>query len=405
MSRIGYRIFTAGKIASLTLPNRLVRSATWDPVMQECRRVTSEVLHLYKELALGGVGLVITGGLPVYQERLPDEDGTAQLACGYDDLRIAGLEQLAAAVHQAGTGCLVVAQVETGYLPAGPSERVTPYGDYVRALTGQEIGRIIASFVAAIADVQATGFDGVQLNAAHGGLLSCFLSPYTNRREDEYGGTVQNRVRIVAEIIARARQQVSDFPILIKMNGTDYVPGGIDAASFPGLARAVQQAGVDAIEVSGGMWDCLVRSEEELGFRPVPAPEAHTRLTRPEQESYFLPYAERLDLDIPVILVGGNRDVERLEEIVRGRVDFVAMCRPLICEPDLPRRWLEGRGPSTAACIACNSCSYALYVHPGRPGPAMVSCIYRQDRVQYRTAQHWLANWVRENARGAVRQP
>lgn len=149
--------------------------------------------------------------------------------------------------------------------------------------------------------------------------------------------------------------------------------------------------------------DCLLRSEEELGFRPVPSPEAHTRLGRPERQSYFLPYAERLHLDIPIILVGGNRDVERLETIVRqGRVDLVALCRPLLCEPDLPRRWREGRGPHTAACISCNSCLYAMLVHPGRPEPDVASCIYRQDKEMYRQAQHWLAGWAKQAARAAA---
>jgi 2,4-dienoyl-CoA reductase-like NADH-dependent reductase (Old Yellow Enzyme family) len=260
-----------------------------------------------------------------------------------------------------------------------------------------EIARIVDHFVAAIVAMRDAGFDGVQLHAAHGGLLSTFLSPYTNRRTDGYGGPAHNRVRIVAEIVARARERVGSFPILIKMNGTDYLPGGIDSDSLPELARAVRGAGIDAIEVSGGMWDCLLRPEKELGFRPVPSPEAHTRLGRPERQSYFLPYAARLDLDIPVILVGGNRDIERLEAIVRqGQADLIALCRPLLREPDLPRRWREGRGARTAACISCNACLFAMYVHPGRPEPGVASCVYDQDKEMYRQAQRWLVSWQRQ---------
>jgi len=246
--------------------------------------------------------------------------------------------------------------------------------------------------------MKALGFDGVQLHAAHGGLLSCFLSPYTNRRDDVYGGSVKNRARMVREIVSGAREKVGDFPILIKMNGTDYVPGGIGVEDLPELAQEMQSCGVDAIEVSGGMWDCLARTEEELGFRPAPAPESHTRIERPDKQSYFLKYAERLDLDIPVILVGGNRDVERLEEIVRGdKVDFVALCRPLISEPDLPQRWLEGRGKNTTDCISCNACLYDMYVHPGRPEPGLVRCVFKHDKQGYKMAQRWLASWVEEN--------
>jgi len=356
------------------------------------RQMVPEVLDLYRRQAEGGVGLIITGGLPVYRERFPEESGPE--AYDYEDLRVAGLEQLAAVVHGAGTGCRVVAQLEAGFLLAGPSERVSPWdGQVVRALTAAEIGRIADNFIAGIVHMREAGFDGVQLHAAHGGLLSTFFSPYTNRRTDAYGGSPHNRARIVREIVARARERVGSFPILVKMNGTDYLPGGIDLDSFPELAREVRDAGADAIEVSGGMWDCLLRPEEELGFRPVPSPEAHTRLGRPERQSYFAPYAEQLDLDIPIILVGGNRDVERLEEIVgRGRVQLVALCRPLLREPDLPRRWREGRGSRTAACISCNACLYAMYVHPGRPEPAVVSCIYQQDKELYRQAQRWLGS-------------
>jgi 2,4-dienoyl-CoA reductase-like NADH-dependent reductase (Old Yellow Enzyme family) len=242
------------------------------------------------------------------------------------------------------------------------------------------------------------GFDGVQLHAAHGSLLSCFLSPYTNRREDEYGGSVQNRVRIVHDIVHGARRTVGDWPILIKVNCTDYLVGGLDIEAFPAQAREVARAGVDAIEVSGGMWDCLARSAEELGFRPVPAPESHTRIHRPDQQSYFLKFAERLDVDVPVILVGGNRDVERLERIVRrGAVDLIALCRPLINEPDLPRRWLEGRGSSGTDCISCNSCIHDLIVHPGRPEPGVVRCVFKHDPQHHRLAQQWLSSWVAEN--------
>jgi 2,4-dienoyl-CoA reductase-like NADH-dependent reductase (Old Yellow Enzyme family) len=174
--------------------------------------------------------------------------------------------------------------------------------------------------------------------------------------------------------------------------------GGIDFDNFPELAEEIEVLGIDALEVSGGMWDCLVRSEEELGFRPVPAPDAHTRIGRPEKQSYFLKYAERLNLNIPVILVGGNRNIERLEEIVRqGKVDFIALCRPLIREPDLPNRWLQGRGKNAAQCISCNSCIYNMSVHPGRLEPGPVTCLARQDKQQHKLAQEWLSSWVDKN--------
>jgi 2,4-dienoyl-CoA reductase-like NADH-dependent reductase (Old Yellow Enzyme family) len=126
----------------------------------------------------------------------------------------------------------------------------------------------------------------------------------------------------------------------------------------------------------------------------VPAPESHTRIGRPEQQSYFLEYAEQIDVPVPIILVGGNRDVERLEAIVQGgKVDFIALCRPLIREPGLPKRWRAGIGRRVPECVSCNSCLYAMIVHPGRLVPGLVTCVCKGDKKEHRMAQKWLATW------------
>jgi len=392
-----YKIFSEGSIAGLTISNRLIRSATWDPSILNSRQMTEEVLNLYRDLTLGGVGAIITGGFPVYRERFPEED-SGQPVRLYTDLRVNGLEKMAEAIHQARSDCKVIAQLEVGYVDAGPSSISSPFSNEpVRELSLDEIEQIIVCFVDAITDMWNSGFDGVQLHAAHGGLLSRFLSPYTNRREDDFGGNSEKRSKIIREIVARARRQVGGFPILIKMNCTDYLVGGVDIENFPALAQEIVRAGVDAIELSGGMWECLFRSEAELGFRPVPAPESHTRIQKPEQQSYFLKFAERLDLSTPIILVGGNRDIEKLEAILQGgKVEFIALCRPLIREPDLPNRWRAGIGKRTPECVSCNSCIYAMFVHPGQPEPGLVTCVCKNDKKLHQKAQKWLAAW-REN--------
>ncbi len=397
MNRSHYKLFSPASIAGLTIPNRTVRSATWDPCILRLRQMTAEVLDLYRTLALGGVGAIISGGFPVYRERAEDEPGGP--VRGYADLRIDGLEKMPEVVHQARPECKIIAQIETGKMSAGPSSICSPLSkEPIRALSEQEIEQVLENFVAGIVDMQRAGFDGVQLHAAHSGFLSRFLSPYTNRREDSFGGSFEKRAAIIRRIVSGARREVGDFPILIKMNCTDYVVGGIDRQNFPALAAEIARAGVDAIEISGGMWDCLVRPAEELGFRDVPTPEAHTRIGKPEQQSYFLPYAGQLDLDIPVILVGGNRDVERLEAIVQaGKVDFIAMCRPLIREPGLPDRWKAGTGGRLPECVSCNSCIYAMQVHPGRDEPALVSCVCKNDKELHQAAQRWLISWKKNN--------
>jgi 2,4-dienoyl-CoA reductase-like NADH-dependent reductase (Old Yellow Enzyme family) len=399
MRRDHYRLFSEGRIGSLVLPNRLVRSATWDPSILGPRRMTEEVLAVYRRVAEGGAGLIITGDFSVVPAGFLDGDEPGDTAGVYERVRIEGYGRLVEEIRCAAPRVRIVAQISADYPGVGPTDVPSPWTrERTRPLTTEQVRAIAGCLVEAIAGLQAEGFDGVQLHAAHGGMLSCFLSPYSNRRRDEYGGSARNRARIIAESVTGARQRVGDFPILIKMNGTDYVEGGIDLDNLPELAGEIERAGVDAVEVSGGMWDCLVRSEEELGFRPVPAPESHTRIRSLEKQSYFLPYAERLALGIPAILVGGNRDVERMEAIVQeGRVDFVSLCRPLICEPDLPNRWREGRGGSGAACISCNSCLYDMYTSLDRGEPGAVTCLLKEDRGRIGEAQRWLSTFVEDN--------
>ena len=399
MRRDDYKLFSEGRIGPLLLPNRLVRSATWDPSILGPRRMTEEVLAVYRGVAEGGAGLIITGDFSVVPPGFLDGGQAGDPAGAYEGVRIEGYGRLAEAVRRAAPRARIVAQISADYPGVGPSDVPSPWTrEHTRPLTAEQVRALAGCFVEAIAGLQAERFDGVQFHAAHGGLLSRFLSPYSNRRRDAYGGSARHRARIIAESVAGARQRVGDFPILVKMNGTDYVEGGIDLDNLPELAGEIERAGVDAVEISGGTWDCLVRSEEALGFRPVPAPESHTRIRSPEKQSYFLPYAERLALGIPIILVGGNRDVERLEAIVQGgQVDFVSLCRPLICEPDLPNRWRAGRGASAAACISCNSCLYDMYTSLERGEPGVVTCLLNGDRGRIGEAQRWLSTFVADN--------
>ena len=383
MRRDAYKVFSEGRIAHLAVKNRLIRSATYEGGMTDDGRVTAEILSLYRSLAEGGVGTIITGHMTVARK---GKAGDRQI-CIYDNTHIPEIARIAEVVHTSGSDCKIVAQLSyagrqvlhnnTVAECVGPSDVPSPIlRKRARELTADEIQSIVDCYVESIGRVKNAGYDGVQLHAAHGFLLSSFLSPYTNRRQDRYGGSIEKRVAILREIITKARESVDRFPILVKMNCTDHVAGGIDTETFPEVAKEVSALGVDAIEVSGGMWDCLIRSEKELGFFPLPIPESRTRINSQDKQSYFVQYAEKLAVDIPVIVVGGHRNIEKLEEIMsRGTVDFFALSRPLISEPDLPNRWLEGRGSEKADCVSCNSCVLEVKSKP-------LKCVLKQSRLK-----------------------
>lgn len=340
-SRDRYLLFSPGRIGSLELPNRLVRTATAENAWAG-ERLSEEGLRLYRGLAAGGAGLIISG----YMAVMPGGRAGDLQTRLWDDAHIPAARGLARAVRETSRNCRVVAQiVHTGMQtqaaePVGPTATPWPrLGIKPRALATGEVESIVAAFARSAGRAREAGFHGVELHAAHGYLLSSFLSPYTNTRTDKYGGSVERRVTVVREIVEQARPLVGrDFPILIRINGDDHVRGGIDIDSLPELAREIEKTGVQAVDVSGS----------NAGRRGIAGP---------REESFYLKHAQALRLKIPVIATGGNRSIERLEQAARAAgPQFFGFARPLIREPDLPRRWREGRGPAEAACISCGRC-------------------------------------------------
>ncbi|MBW2178958.1 MAG: NADH:flavin oxidoreductase [Deltaproteobacteria bacterium] len=332
--RHSYKTFSEGQIGNLKIKNRLARSATM--ISGASGGVPkNDYINAYKQLAEGGIGLIITGFMIPTKE---DARYPTQVSV-YDDRHINGLKNLADAVHNSDKRCKILAQIGHSGASEGPSGISFPWKGEQRTLTSQEIGNIVSDFSDAILRVKKSGFDGAELHGAHAYLLSTFLSPFTNKRTDRYGGSLKKRTRIIREIMEQARKKVGpDFPILIKLNSDDNVPGGITPENFPELAREIANTGVDAIDVSGN--DCLQMDIDSI-----------------DDETYFLKGAELLDVNVPIIVTGGNRTVEHMEKILNtGEVDFFGLARPLIREPDLPDRWREGRGGASATCISCNGC-------------------------------------------------
>jgi 2,4-dienoyl-CoA reductase-like NADH-dependent reductase (Old Yellow Enzyme family) len=186
----------------------------------------------------------------------------------------------------------------------------------------------------------------VQLHGAHGYLINQFLSPLTNRRGDEYGGSVENRCRFLLEVCRAVRAAVGkDYPVMIKLSGCDFLDGGLSAEDALDVARALDREGIDAIEVSGGTGASGSRTPVRTGIETI------------EQEGYNLPLAKGIKAvaGCPVLVVGGFRSVEVAEQAVAAGLDGIALSRPLIWEPDLASRW-QGGDTSKARCISCNGC-------------------------------------------------
>lgn len=356
-------LFEPLTLKTLTLPNRFVRSATNDGGADKEGRVQPDQVALYSALARGGVGFIVTGATNVqvqgqilpFQKRITTEE------------HLEGLNRLTAAVHEAGARIAVQlfhGGAEAGaYASSRDLKAVGPFflgqdpyfpffkAEYVQADENQ-IQEIIAAFGQGARRAREAGFDAVQLHGAHGYLFSQFLSPYINRREDEWGGSLEGRLRLHREVYAEIRRQVGpDFPVMIKLGVQDSFPGGLEIEEGRKAAQILADLGFDALEISSG---ARGRGWQETEFR--------TGIKKVEQEAYYREWSGRIRpaVKVPLMLAGGLRTFDLMEEIVRqGEADLVALSRPLIREPDLIRRWQSGdRGPS--ACISCNQCVQAL---------------------------------------------
>ncbi len=357
-------LFQETTIGGVSISNRFLYSATWDGLADDDGFCTPKNVGMLVERARGGVGLLITGMAFV---TLDGRAAPWQLAA-HDDRFLPGLADMAKAVHEAHGkvflqlahgGCYAPSAL-TGTEPSGPSANGSDLFPLCREMTSTEIDKVVAAFGEAAARGKRAGFDGVQLHAAHGYLLSQFLSPFFNQRTDQYGGNLENRARLLLEVVQAVRTGVGkNYPVLVKINSEDFVENGLSADESLEVCAMLEKAGVDAIEMSGGTPPGKYRS-----FRTGVA-------ESPESESYYREAAARYQqrIGIPLLLVGGIRSLEAAGSIVRdGVADYISLCRPLISEPDLVGRWKAGY-TKPALCISCNGC-----VGPARNGSG-VQCV------------------------------
>ena len=330
-----------------TLGNRLAKSAMSETLADlETNAPTDELVRVYERWGRSGAGLLVTGNVMVDPGGL-GEPGNVVIT---DDRHRAGLRRWAEAGQAHGARLWMQlnhagrqSPKRLSRRPVAPSEvPLRGMGGLFakpRALEAREIEALVGRFGAATAVARDAGFAGVQIHAAHGYLISQFLSPRTNLREDEWGGDPARRSRFLLEIVRAIRAAVGPaFPIGVKLNSADFQRGGFTIEEAMDVARALEAAGIDLLEVSGGNYESpAMAGSGEL--------REQQRASSRQREAYFLDYARRIRTvtGTPILLTGGMRSRAVMEDaIASGAVDVVGLARPMTHTPELPARLLDG---------------------------------------------------------------
>jgi len=347
-------LFQPGQIGSMTVKNRIVMPPMSSRLAGLDGQVTDNMIAYYVERAKGGVGTIIVEYS--YIDEFESRAAISQLGV-QSDHHITGLNELAEAIKS--YGAKAVLQIahggrqtdpsKMGMTPVGPSAIPDPllsssigHPNWVRELDQDEIQEIIQSFADAARRTQMAGFDGVEIHGAHGYLLCQFLSPYSNHRNDMYGGDLNSRARMPLETVDRVRSTVGkDYPIFYRFSAEEYVPGGLTIEETRRFAQMLEEAGVDCLHVSVGNFSSIHKFVPPIYF----------------DHGYFTYLAEEIKkaVNIPVIAVGAISEPEHANWLIQqGKADFVSMGRALIADPHLPNKAREGRLDEIRPCIRCN---------------------------------------------------
>lgn len=342
-------LFEPAKIGNFEIRNRFIRSATYYALSDEDGYIGDESVNLMRTLAASGIGLLVTGYAFVakHGQVFPDMNGIDS------DGHIPHYRRMTDAVHD--NGGKIVMQIVHGGSESRNAARsdgkylaVSVTGPLVNKkrppveMTDGDIEEIIDAFGKAGRRVQEAGFDGVQIHGAHGYLVSQFLSPRSNRRQDRWGGSLENRSRFLVEVVRSIKRHVStDFPVMIKLGCRDYLSGGGGLTNEEGadVAKMIAEEGICHIEVSHGI-------KERIPGAPR------------DPEAYMLPDAKavREKTPVPIALVGEMRSLPVMEELIdSGDCDQISLCRPFIREPGLVRKFESGESRKSA-CISCRGC-------------------------------------------------
>lgn len=341
------KVFEPGKIGNLEIKNRLIVSAMSSHMGNADGTPNAEVNAYLVAKVKGGWGLIFTEDLGV------TEDAGSDPVVGslWNDNQIPAWSETVRQVHEAG-GLIGAQLYHAGRQrslkaysthPVAPSAIKEPTMPYVpRALTVEEIHQLVQAFADSAVRAKKCGFDCVELHGAHGYLLNQFMSSFSNKRTDEYGGTLMNRMRFPLEIIAAVREAVGpDYPILFRFNTCDYAEGGIELPEATVMAKLLEEAGIDALHCTQGMF-VSKKAIIAPGFVPV---------------MHFADNAAAIKaaVKIPVLAVGRYNDIYMSETmLLDGKADFIVMARASLADPELPNKAKAGKLDEIIHCIGCN---------------------------------------------------
>jgi 2,4-dienoyl-CoA reductase-like NADH-dependent reductase (Old Yellow Enzyme family) len=374
------KVFESALLGPVTLRNRVIKAATFEGVMPD-GMVSDALIDFHRRVAAGGVGMTTVAYLAVSPEGRTD-----RRCISLRPETVPGLRRLTDQVHEHGAAVAAqighagpVANPKSNRAQAlSPSGGFSPLGTRSRAVTDHDIARITDDYRRAAGLVGEAGFDSVEIHLGHNYLLSAFLSPKLNRRNDRWGGSIENRARFARQVARVVRDAVGDrMAVTAKLNMADGVPGGLWLNESIDVARMLEADGaLDALELTGGsslanpMY--LFRGDaprQEFADTLPPAVRLAFRLVGrhimpdyPFEEAFFLPYARqfREALDMPLILLGGINRLDTMERALAEGFSFVAMARALLREPDLVDK-MRTSAASESLCVHCNKCMPTIY--------------------------------------------
>lgn len=373
-------IFSEGKIGSLTLKNRIVMPPMGTNLAGPEGEVTDQLVAYYEERAKGGTGLIIVEFTCIDYEY--GKGFTRQLRMD-DDRFIPGMHRLANAIQKYGAKAFVQihhagrqsnSELINGKQIVAPSSVASAaVGQVPRELTTSEIKELVHKFVQTAVRCKQAGIDGVEVHGAHGYLINQFLSPQSNLRTDEYGGSFENRMRFIEEIIVGIKEKCGeDYPVTVRLSVDEFIDGGIDLELGKEICRYLEKLGVDGLHISCGTYESMDKIIESPLFK--------------QGWRVYLAEEIKKEVNIPVITVGSIREPQFVESILsEGRADFVAIGRGLIADPEWVNKTVEGREAEIRKCINCLHC-----IHSAMANNHILCCVNARAgrELEFKELQH-----------------